>query len=159
MMHLKLEKHLELMVGNWFLNLETTNINKLKEEVIKDVAVTLRPEAARIETVFSNMQNKILSHEELGKLASTHSFKLLAELEDKRMKFDRNYIYNKFADPNPDKGSFKDWRAQSILTETNEVQGESIYKVVIYHPAKHTKMLAYNILGSQTLQDLESSIY
>lgn len=105
------------------------------------------------------MKSKILKQEELEKLASTNSFKLLADLEDKRQKFDKNYIYNEYIDPNPDNGSFNQWRSHAILTESNAVQNETFYKIVVYHPTKQTKILAFNMLGSQDLQELQSSIY
>lgn len=125
-MPLTLVKPFRLMVRKWLKYLESTNVHKLDGEVVKDVSTTLRPEAARIEVVFNQMQNTILNNEELGKLASTHSFKLLADLEDKRLKFDKNYIYNKFGDPNPDKGSFKKWKSHSLHSENKDVENETI---------------------------------
>lgn len=91
------------------------------------------------------MSLELKSQTDLEKIASTHSFKLLAELEDKRLKFNKNYIYNGFLDPNPDKGSFSEWRSSSVLTESNQVQDKNFYKIFIYHPFKQTKMLGISV--------------
>ncbi|CAI2362184.1 unnamed protein product [Moneuplotes crassus] len=120
---------------------------------------TLRPEAQLIENIMGKMKSRILNQEELSKLASYNSFKLLAELEDKRLKFDKNYIYNKFDDPNPDYGSFSKWRSLLHISKKSAIEDEIIYKIVIYHPTKHTRMMAFNMVGTQTLQDIQSKIY
>ena len=83
----------------------------------------------------------------------------MADLEDKRLKFDKNYIYNQFFDPNPEEGTLKEWRAKETSTEVVQIQQEVIYKVMLYRPYKQTKMQAFNVLGSQTLDELEDCIY
>lgn len=80
-------------------------------------------------------------------------------MKTNRLKFDKNYVYSEYSDPNPEEGSFKEWRDKALFIEDAEVENESFYKVFFYHPTKHTKMLGFIVLGSQTIAELEEQIY
>ena len=143
------------------LDLErNSNTNQQDEGLRKETK--LRPEAERIERILSNMGTNIQTLDELksarqsSKLAS---FKLLAQIEDQRFKTEKNYIYDKYADPNPSDGGYKSWRTKMQFMEQSEITRHMFYKITIYHPFKYTKMLEYLCLGHHTLQDLADSIY
>jgi hypothetical protein len=63
------------------------------------------------------MRSNNLSQLEMEHLSNTYSCKLLADLEDKRLKFDKNYVYNIYHDPNPEEGTFKKWRSKAEIYE------------------------------------------